>query len=164
MPRITFSLALPPWLAQWYRSRCGGDRILKLPKFSLESVMIQHFSRKKTEAQSPDIPGPDDIIIEIPENKVKPAEIYSFIPAGVKVMLYKTILEIFDMQLMEDIVRPFNRAKGLKKDLIYSWMKMKNIEIDETNYLGVEKRFDRLRKRMLSAERVKKSRKKTSKP
>lgn len=162
MPGITFSISLPKWLAQWYSYRCGGGAVIRLPKGSIESTIVQRFSRRKSEASQPDIPSPGDLVIEIPENRAKPAEIYSFVPDSAKQLLYKAILECFDLCMYEDIVR-LNFSGVMKKDLIYSWMENNGIEIEETNWFAVEKRYSRLRSRMLSGVRVKKSRKKTSK-
>lgn len=162
MSGITFSLVLPPWLAQWYVHRCGGRSPVRLPKGSVESTIVQSFSRRKSERDAPDFPMPGDLLIEIPDNRAKPAEIYSFVPDSVKFMLQKAIRAQFDLCMFEDIVRPLFPGV-MKKDLIYSWMEENGIEIDETNWCAVDKRYSRLRARMLNQARVKKSRKKTSK-
>lgn len=161
MSNITFSLNLPPWLAQWYTNRCGGGSPLRLPKGSVESTIVQRFSRRKSETDRPDFPAAGALTVEIPENKAKPAEIYSYLPDSAKVMLEKSIRSQFDLCLFEDLIRPLFPGM-LKRDLIYSWMEKNCIEIDETNWFAVEKRYSRLRRRMLSDIRVKKTRKKTS--
>lgn len=162
MSNITFSLSLPPWLAQWYTNRRGGSLPIKLAKGSLESITVQKFSRKKSESDAPDIPEEGDLLIEIPDSKIKPAINYSFIPDSAKTLLYKTILEEFDFCMAHEIILPqFTKfSDTLKKNLIYSWMNENGIEFTETNWFGVVQRFDRHRQRLLNKERVKKSRKK----
>lgn len=135
---------------------------IKLAKGSLESITVQKFSRKKSESDAPDIPEPGDLLIEIPDSKIKPAVHYCFIPDSAKTLLYKTILEEFDFCMAHEIILPqFTKfSDTLKKNLIYSWMNENGIEFTETNWFGVVQRFDRHRQRLLNKERVKKSRKK----
>lgn len=162
MSNITFSLSLPPWLAQWYTHRRGGGSPVKLAKGSIESITVQKFSRKKSDTDAPDLPEPGDLLIEIPDSKIKPAIYYSFIPNSAKNLLYKTILEEFDFCMAHEIILPqfVKFSETLKKDLIYTWMVENEIEFTETNWFGVVQRFDRHRDRILNKDRVKKSRKK----
>ena len=161
MAQISFSLVLPQWLAQWYLNRCGGSWPVKLPKGSLESIIVQQFSRPKSQGVAPDLTTPGALMIAFPENKAKPANVYNYLPPAAKVMLEKVISNIFDLCLFNDIVAPLF-PEMLKKDLIYLWMEENNIEITESNWNAIDKRFSRLRKKLLAEKRSKKSRKKNS--
>lgn len=162
MSKFTFSLVLPSWLAQWYVNRCGGVSPLRMPKGSVESILVQRFTVRKSESISPDIPKPGDLVIEIPDNRAKPAAVYCCLPLKAKKMLEKSISDQFNLCMYEGIIRPCF-PNMLKKDLIESWMEQNGIEFTEQNWLGVEKRFTRRRNAMLATMRVRKSRKKTSK-
>lgn len=160
MSKITFNLVLPPWLAQWFVHRCGGTMPVKLPKGSVESVLVQRFTVPKSYAEDPDVTGMSGaVVIEIPENKAKPAETYSHLPVKAKKLLAKSISDNFNLCLAHDIVRPAFPL-SLKRELIETWMEQNGIEYTSTNWEGVEKRFTRLRADMLTAQRVKKARKK----
>lgn len=179
MPEVCFTLELPRWLAQWYAHRCGGADPVRLPKGSLESMLTQRFIKRPPEAGThPEAGTPKSsgqagprlgagqgeprlgvLRIVIPENKLKPVESWNHMPAAGRKALLECIRSAFDLRLFHDLVRPLFPAK-LKKDLIWDWMEENGIETDEPNCWAVEKRFDRLRARMLAGERVKKFRKK----
>lgn len=161
MSKITFSLVLPPWLAQWYCYHCGGSVPVRMPKGSVESTIVQRFTQRKSEAGTPDIEESGALAIEIPENKIKPAEFYNHVPQSAKIMLERAIRAQFDLCMFQDIVKPLFPGM-LKKDLIYAWMDKCGIEPTETNWLAIEKRFMRMKNRMLQNARTKKCRKKTS--
>lgn len=159
MSKFTFNLVLPSWLAQWFISHNGGDYPVKLHKGSVESIIVQRFSLRKKDTDTVDVASSGSVAIEIPESKAKPASSYCFIPEYAKKLVAKSISENFNLCLATDIVKPCFPVE-LKKDLIEAWMIKNNIEFTDTNYLGIEKRFDRLRSNMLSAKRARKSRKK----
>lgn len=158
MSDFTFSLNLPQWLAQWLTFKCGGVTPIRLPKGSNESLLVQKFSSRKSETDMPDVENPDAVMIEIPENKLKPAHVYCYMSDRAKRLLTQSISEWFNFCLSQDIVRCCFPSK-LKKELIEAWMEQNGIEINDTNWSGVEKRFKRLRESMLNSKRVKKHRK-----
>ena len=161
MSDFTFSLVLPSWIAQWYVHRCGGLSPVRTPKGSVESIIIQRFSRPKSEASAPDTGAEGAIMIIFPENKAKPTAVYNYFPDSAKKILARSISDQFNLCLFNDIVRPlFNNA--LKSDLIWAWMEENGIERTETNWLGIEKRYSRMRENLLRSRRVQKTRKKTS--
>ncbi len=159
MNPITFSLNLDPYLAQWFSNRHGHKDIISLRKGSVESILVQRFSRRKSEATQPDIPVPGALVIAIPENKAKPAEEYSYISPKVKEMLVMVIRDAFDLCMFEDLVKP-KFPDSLKRELIEQWMEHNGIELTETNWLAVDKRYYRLRRRLMTRERVRNIRKK----
>lgn len=161
MSKFTFSLVLPCWLAQWYIHKCGGSLPVRLPKGSHESFLVQRLSVRKSEAIGVDIAAPGAIEIEIPDNKFKPADVYCCLPLRAKLTLIKSISEYFNLCIAEDLVTHLFPA-CLKKDLIEAWMENNGIEVNDTNYSGVEKRYRRLREKRLNSQRVKKHRKKCS--
>lgn len=162
MSKFTFNLVLPSWLAQWFINHYGGQLPVRLAKGSIESIIVQRFSMRKTDAESVDISSEGSVQVEIPDSKTKPAASYCFIPDHAKKLIAKSISDNFNMCLAEDIVKPCFPV-SLKKELIEAWLEHNNIEFNDTNYQGVEKRFDRLRKDMLNARRVRKARKKLQK-
>lgn len=153
-----FYISLDPYLAQWFSFICGGGYPLTLRKGSPESILIQRFSRKKSEAESAGLPAPGDLAIRIPESKAKPADIYCHVPDSAKDLFLRSIRQQFDLMLFNDIVRDLFPA-SLKRDLIYAWMEKYQIDNTEQNWLAVEKRYSRLRARLLQQRgyRVKKS-------
>lgn len=161
MSAITFTLNLPQWLGQWLIFKCGGTSPVRLPKGSVESILVQRFCCRKSESSAPDISREGDIEICFPQNKAKPAEIWSHLPGSAKELLTRYIREHFDMCLYNDIVKPLFPTM-LKTDLIWAWMEQNGIETTEANFWAVDKRFCRLRSRMLASRRVSNARKKTS--
>ncbi|MBD5172284.1 MAG: hypothetical protein HDT02_03570 [Bacteroidales bacterium] len=159
-----FYLNLDPYLAQWFAHMCGASPDnpfavpLKLRKGSPEACIVRCFSRKKSEADVPDLPTANSVAIQIPEFKGKPSDIYSFVPRVAKVLIVQAIREQFDLALFNDIVSDLF-PPGLKRELIDAWLEKYGIVNDEVNWLAVEKRYSRLRARLL--ERNNYSRKKS---
>lgn len=158
MPEITFSLVLPQWLAQWYVHRTGGQTPVRMPKNSCESLLVQTFAQKKSAAQHPDIAGQGDLELFIPANKAKPPQTYSHISDSLKSLVRKAISDSFDLAITSELV--LRRFPGsFKKDVIEQWMRQNGIEITETACLAIEKRYDRRRAAILTADRVRRHRK-----
>lgn len=145
MSQITFFLELPPYLAQWYRNRCGGESPIKPLRGSHESDIIEAFITTLPEGQVPQVqPNEGEVAIAIPSFRHKPPMYYNYMPPAAKKALHSSIKLEFELDLWDSLHKFCNLGKQLK-DLIYAYMENHGIANTETNYLAVSKAYQRKR-------------------
>lgn len=145
MSQFTFFIKLPPYLGDWYRNRCGGTDPIKPIKGSQVSDIIKRFVALQPKDTLPQLyPKEGEVAIEIPENRIKPAEFYNHMPPRAKEAVLETIRLEFTIELWEDINSFKNLGKQRDK-LIYAWMEEHGIKDTETNYLAIAKIYQRKR-------------------
>lgn len=159
MDRVYFQIELPGYLRDWFVDFCGGDVPVSLPKGGIESIIVQMFTRAKGEI--PEGFHEDGLPIYIPENKYKPAVKYPYVPPRAKKAVESAIRSRFDLCLFDDLVKHLFPT-SLKKDLIWAWMEDHHIEMTETNWLAIEKRYARLRNSLTTRVRQKETAKNRS--
>ena len=137
-----------PYLKQWFVHEQGGDYPVNLMRGSVESDMLRLFLENKNADSSPVI---DDrtLAINIPSYKKKDPRTYNFLPPMAKVALHKCIKNRFDVQMWQDL-HHFSNLGIQIDDLIYAWMEKHGIELTETNWNAIAKRYQRKRKAYLS--------------
>ena len=137
-----------PYLKQWFVHEQGGDYPVNLMRGSVESDMLRLFLENKNADSSPVI---DDrtLAINIPSYKKKDPRTYNYLPPMAKVALHKCIKNRFDVQMWQDL-HHFSNLGIQIDDLIYAWMEKHGIELTETNWNAIAKRYQRKRKAYLS--------------
>lgn len=152
MTGITFELELEDYLKDWFIYAHGGLEPVRLKKGSLESIIVQRFSKHKRDAVTIDKKSESSVSIFIPDNKAKPAEVYCFINDRTKKMIHDAVRMSFDLAISEGLVKNMF-PPTLKKDMIYEWMEENGIETSEKNWFAVEKRYNRLRASMVARKK-----------
>ena len=137
-----------PYLKQWFVHEQGGDYPVNLIRGSVESDMLRLFLENKSADSAPVI---DDrtLAINIPSYKKKDPRTYNYLPPMAKVALHKCIKNRFDVQMWQDL-HHFSNLGIQIDDLIYAWMEKHGIELTETNWNAIAKRYQRKRKAYLS--------------
>lgn len=141
---IIYLNGVEPYLKQWFVHEQGGEYPVNLMRGSVESNMLfQFLINKKTE----DMPVIDErtLAINIPSFKKKDPRIYNYLPPMAKVALHKCIKNRFDIQMWQDL-HQFSNLGIQIDDIIYAWMEKHGIELTETNWNAIAKRYQRKRK------------------
>lgn len=137
-----------PYLKQWFIHEQGGDYPVNLGRGSVESDMLfQFLINKKTE--EPPIIDERTLAINIPSFKKRDPRTYNHLPPMAKVALHKCIKNRFDVQMWNDLHQFSNLGMQID-DLIYAWMEKHGIELSETNWNAIAKRYQRKRKTYLN--------------
>lgn len=145
MSHLTFFIELPPYLAQWYRHRCGGSDPILPVRTSYESNIIEEFITKRPADMAPQIaPKPGEVAIAIPSFRGRPPEYYNYMPPKALDLLRESIKVDFEIDMWKCFHRFSNMDKQLK-GLIYAFMEKHGIEDTETNYLAISKAYQRKR-------------------
>lgn len=145
MSNLTIFIELPPYLAQWYRHRCGGGTPITPVRGSYESNVIEEFITKRPKGIAPQLtPNPGEVAIAIPSFRAKPPEYYNYMPPKAKRLLEDSIKVDFEIDMWQCLHRFCNLDKQLKK-LILAFMEKHGIEDTETNYLAISKAYQRKR-------------------
>lgn len=137
-----------PYLKQWFIHEQGGEYPVNLVRGSIESNMLfQFLINKKTE--EPPIIDDRTLAINIPSFKKRDPRTYNYLPPMAKVALHKCIKNRFDVQMWNDLHQFSNLGMQID-DLIYAWMEKHGIELSETNWNAIAKRYQRKRKTYLN--------------
>lgn len=155
MSDFTVSIKCPPYLKQFYIKMCGGTHPVTLRKGSPESALVKVLLEIRPEAAPPDIPADDDLIIFLPYSKAKDPRVFNWLSPKAKEALLEFIRSHFDRKIWYDIgiIRELPRRLDA---LIEAWMLANGIEITDTNYQAVIKRFRRMQKLDADASRKRK--------
>lgn len=145
MSNITIFISLPPYLAQWYRHRCGGKDPISPVRGSYESNVIEEFLAKMPEGVEPQLfPREDEVAIAIPSFRAKPPEYYNYLPPKARHLLENSIKVEFEIDMWQSL-RRFKHVSANLKDLILAYMEKHKIEDTETNFLAISKAYQRKR-------------------
>lgn len=136
-----------PYLKQWFIHEQGGEYPVNLSRGSVESNMLFLFLANKKAEESPVI-DERTLAINIPSYKKKDPRTYNHLPPMAKVALHKCIKNRFDVQMWNDLHQFSNLGMQID-DLIYAWMEKHGIELTETNWNAIAKRYQRKRKAYL---------------
>lgn len=153
MSDFTLSFQCEDYLRQWCIDDAGGSSPVRLRKNSPESNCLQFCLRPKSKAEpEPEIIG-IPLVIYIPTFRLKNPEVYNHITNVGRKAFISILKKRFDVQLWSDLhaIQNFGIPK---EDLIYAWMDSHGIEPTEKNFCAVAKRLQRIRERVLNAERV----------
>ncbi|MDE6237819.1 MAG: hypothetical protein K2M45_08130 [Muribaculaceae bacterium] len=163
MSSISLSIPCEQYLKEWFIHDSGNMHPVYLRKGSPESHLLRVLLTSKSNAQSSSISAPEDLRIFIPEYRGMPAERFNHLGEAGKEAMIAIIRQRFDLRLFEDVGELIITGAATKKDILWAWMERSGISLTETNYFAVEKRFDRLRRRLRVARRIRnmRQRKKT---
>lgn len=153
--KILLYLPLDPYLRQWFINEHGGETPVKLQRGSVESKILEVYLMKRPDSIPPDLDGDGKVPIVIPEFRNRPPEIYNHLPKFALSSLQNIIRNRFDISLWKDL-HDFGKITKRQDNLIYAWMESHGIEINETNWNVIAKRYQRQRNVYLSRDRSKK--------
>lgn len=162
MSQITLNIPLDPYLAQWFIHDHGGELPVQLRRGSVESKVLQVYLAKRPPDCLPDKGGSGLVPIAIPYFRVKPPEVYNYLPKHAMFALLGSIRNRFDVALWNDL-HHFGKITRRQDELIFAWMEKHGIEMTEANWNAIAKRYQRQRNLYLTNERVKKCQRKSRK-
>lgn len=163
MKDICIYLDLEDYLAQWFVNEQGGGVPVRLSRGSVESKILEVYLVKCPDGVSPQTAGLGLLPVAIPSFRYRPPEVYNYLPQRAMNALLKCIRNRFDVQLWNDI-HNFGLITKRQDEIIYAWMEKHGIDMTETNWNAIAKRYQRQRNIYLGRERAKKAylRKKSS--
>lgn len=133
-----------PYLKEWFINEHGGEHPVHLIRGSIESNMLEIFLENKSVMEKPFV-NEKTLAIYIPSFKRKDPRTYNFLPPMAKVALHKCIKNRFDVQMWQELHKFSNLGYRID-DLIYAWMEKHGIELTETNWNAIAKRYQRKRR------------------
>lgn len=161
-PMITIYFHCEDYLREWYIYHSGGAVPVKLKKNSPESHLLMCcLQNKKNAVDSPIVDKDKAIEVIVPYYKNRPPEYFNFLNDATEKAFVKILKRHFDFCLWSDLCKIHDIASRLD-DIIYAWMESHGISITEKNWNAVAKRFQRIRSRILSKERMRKFRNKNN--
>lgn len=162
MANVCVYIKLDPYLAQWFIHEQGGNYPVKLMRNAIECSMLEQFLEKPSDGFVPDTNHDGKTAILIPSFRFKDKESFNYLPPNATEMIEKCILRRFDLCMWNTLHR-FSSVFHRQDNLIYAFMEKHGIEINDTNWNAIAKRYQRKREYYLMNERRKKMRKKNPK-
>lgn len=157
--RFYIYLDIDPYLAQWFINEQGGNNPVQLKRGCMESNILEQFLKKTPKNGLPDLDKEHKLSIIIPEFRHKPPATYNYLPPKATQMLINCIRNRFDLELWNSLHK-FTTLFKRQDELIYAFIEKHNIEINETNWNAIAKRYRRKRDLYHTYERIKKYKKK----
>lgn len=154
-------ITLDPYLAQWFVHEQGGNNPVCLMRGSIERSILEQFLQRLPDGVAPQTSRNGGLAIVIPQFKHKPPETFFYLPKAAEDLLVSCIRNRFDIDMwtsLNKFVSVFRRMD----ELIYAFMEKNGIEMTETNWNAIAKRYQRKRNSYKSYERVKKMRRNRS--
>lgn len=155
MSRICIYVSLDPCIEQWFVHDCGGSRPVSLPRGGIESKVLESMLTRRPEGALPESPA-GKLGIIIPSFRYRPPEVYNHLSARCESALVQVIRNRFDVALWRDL-HGFGKIGRRQDELIYGWMEANGIEVSETNWNSIAKRYQRQRDLYLKRIRAKSS-------
>lgn len=144
MSQICLYIPLEDYLAQWFIHEHGGEVPVYLTRGSVESKILEVYLTHRPEDQLPEIGGEGKLAIAIPSFRNRPPEVFNYLPQRALSSLLTIIRNRFDIQLWTDL-HHFGKISKRQDELIYAWMEKHGIEMTETNWNAIAKRYQRQR-------------------
>ena len=151
MSQFLFYLPLPPFLAQWFIARHGGETPVRLVRESLEFRRLRCLIDRAPLDYVPTPPPESQVPVCIPSFTAKDPRMFNYVPPKGVVAMVETIRDLFDIELHDYFVKTYSRRTRLDL-LIEAWMAQKGIEYSDTNFNSVKKRLDRIRNAIRNCE------------
>ena len=117
---------------------------MHLTRGSVESKILEVYLTHRPEDQLPEIGGEGKLAIAIPSFRNRPPEVFNYLPQRALSSLLTIIRNRFDIQLWTDL-HHFGKISKRQDELIYAWMEKHGIEMTETNWNAIAKRYQRQR-------------------
>lgn len=146
MSQFTIHIPMDDYLAQWFVNEQGGKLPVTLGYGSIESKILEVYLIKLPHDVEPDFGGEGKVPVYIPTFRNRPAEVYNYLPKSAVAAFVDAVRHRFDIALWNDI-HPFTKM-GVQRidELIYAFMEKHAIEMNESNWNAIAKRFQRQRK------------------
>ncbi len=139
----------------WVIHECGGEIPVKFPRHSAERDVLEVFLSRPPEGYIPEPYREGMLRIVVPEFKGRPADRWFYLSDTARRALTQCIKARFDLQMWNELSR-FGYLGEQQKDLIYAWMELHGIEINDKNWNMIAKRYQRKRNYYLNNIRSKK--------
>ena len=153
--RILLYIDIDQYLAQWFINEQGGNNPVHLIRGCMESNILEQFLQKPPKDFVPELNNGDKLAIVIPEFRHKPPAYYNHLPPKATQILVNCIRNRFDLELWNTLYR-FTSVFKRQDQLIYAFMEKHNIDMNETNWNAIAKRYRRKRDLYHTYERIKK--------
>ena len=146
-------LSLDPYLAQWFVHDQGGDIPVKLRRGSIESAFLEQALTTPPRDYQPKLQQPGEIAIILPSFKHVDTRSRFFLPPAAREALTAIIRQRFDVEMWRELHKWSNLFLRRQDHLIYSFMEAHGIEMTETNWNAIAKRYQRKRDYYLRTKR-----------
>jgi len=137
-------LHIDDYLKQWFIHEHGGEVPVHLTRGSVESKILEVYLTHLPDDRLPEMDGDGKLAIAIPSFRNRPPEVFNYLPPRALSSLLSVIRNRFDIQLWNDL-HHFGKISKRQDELIYAWMEMHGIELSETNWNAIAKRYQRQR-------------------
>ncbi|WP_407405099.1 hypothetical protein [Sodaliphilus sp.] len=150
-------LDMEDYLAQWFIHANGGESPVRLIRGSVESNILELFLQKIPRGLEPQTEAKEgQVAIRIPVFKSKDPAYYRYLGPKGRNALTTCIRNRFDVELWKDLHKVGVVSTKRQDQVIYAWMEMHGIELEEKNWCAIAKRYQRKRNIYLSSKKVKK--------
>lgn len=153
MSEFTVTIPMPEFLKDFYLHVSGGTEPIRLRRGSPESALIVTFIARQPPKTVPETTDEAAVQVYIPTTKAKDPRTYNYLPELAKLAFVDCVRSMFDYQIWKDLMH-FRNFPKKKENLIYAWMEQYGIEPTEKNFNAVNKRFLRLRKTAIEADKA----------
>ena len=144
MSKFLLYLPLEDYIAQWFIHEQGGSVPVQLTRGSVESKLLEVYLTNRPEDTLPEVCSEGMTAIAIPTFRNRPPEVFNYLPQRALSSLLNIIRNRFDIQLWGDL-HHFGKISKRQDELIYAWMEKHGIEMTETNWNAIAKRYQRQR-------------------
>ena len=146
-------LSLDSYLAQWFIHDQGGDNPVRLRRGSIESAFLEQALTKPPADYVPELQRPGDVSIVLPQFKHIDTRTRFYLPPRGRDALIAIIRQRFDVEMWRELHKWSNFFLRRQDHLIYSFMEAHGIEMTETNFNAIAKRYQRKRDYYLRTKR-----------
>lgn len=177
MSGFNIYLELPQYLAQWYAYTCREHHFMyddicpdgpvdpmnpvEPIKDSYESKVLHQNLRKQPNAIPEPVPEKATLALAIPYYKDKDPRTYNYLGKHARSLVEDALHESFDIAMWEEL-HLFRVILKRQDHMIWAFMENHGIECNETNWLAIAKRYQRLRNNY-KAEKARQKRKNAKK-
>lgn len=140
---MLYYLDLPGFLREWFVHDMGGKIPVELPRNSLEHQFFETYLSAPPKEYKPVI-NRDWLAIKLPSFKTKDTRSCYYLAPKSERALVSIIYNRFDIEMWKH-VHKFSAVFKHTKKLIEAFMENHGIEVSDTNYQAVLKRYQRKR-------------------
>ncbi len=141
---ILIYIPLEKYVADWFIHEQGGEIPVKLIRSSIENQIIETFIQKPPKDFVPELNHQGKIPIVLTGYRHKPKESWNYLPKEAMKALCICIQNRFDICLWKEIHR-FLPKYSRTKQLIFAFIEKHGIELEESTFDTIAKRYQRKR-------------------
>lgn len=150
--RHLLHIEMEDYLAQWFIHEQGEESPVTLIRGSIESHVLETFLQVAPKDYVPDFSTDGKLSVIIPHFRSKDPAYYHYLPTHARKLFVSVVRNRFDIQMWQTLHRFSNQAVR-QDECIWAFMEKHGIEMTDTNWNAIAKRYQRKRQVYLAVER-----------